>query len=80
MTRICATCNYQRIQKTLHTLPAMAAGVTDKLWSVEDIPAVIDATAPKPGKRGPYKKRTEEISNQPRYRAARNLDGAGQPA
>jgi hypothetical protein len=29
----------------------------DILWSVEDIVAVVEASEPKPGKRGPYKKR-----------------------
>jgi hypothetical protein len=33
----------------------MAAGVTEKLWSIEDIDALIEARAKKPGKRGPYK-------------------------
>jgi hypothetical protein len=28
-----------------------------KLWSVADIAEMIDATLPKTGKRGPYKKR-----------------------
>ncbi len=36
--------------------PAMAAGVTDKLWELSDLVAMIDEYAPKPGKRGPYKK------------------------
>jgi len=49
--------NFVRIHKTLKVTPAMAAGITDKLWSMADIVAVIDAAAPKPGKRGPYKKR-----------------------
>jgi hypothetical protein len=38
--------------------PAMAAGVTDKLWSMEDIAALVEARAPKPGRRGPYKKKS----------------------
>jgi IS1 family transposase len=35
--------NFARIHKTLKVSPAMAAGVTDKLWSMEDIVALIDA-------------------------------------
>jgi hypothetical protein len=35
--------NFVRIHKTLKTSPAQAAGVTDKLWSMEDIVALIDA-------------------------------------
>ncbi|HEV7252004.1 MAG TPA: hypothetical protein VGN97_02740 [Mesorhizobium sp.] len=34
-----------------------AAGVTDKLWSMDDLCRMINAVAPKPGPRGPYKKR-----------------------
>lgn len=36
--------------------PAMAAGITDRLWGVEDIAALVEAAAPKPGKRGLDKK------------------------
>ncbi len=35
--------SFARIHKTLKVSPAMAAGVTDKLWSMEDIVAIIDA-------------------------------------
>ncbi len=35
----------------------MAAGVTDKIWSMENIVTLIDADAPKAVPRGPYKKR-----------------------
>jgi IS1 family transposase len=35
--------NFCRIHKTLKVAPAMAAGVTDKLWNMEDIVALIDA-------------------------------------
>ena len=49
--------NFVRIHKTLRVTPAMAAGVTDRLWSVQDIVEMADATLPKPGKRGPYKPR-----------------------
>lgn len=49
--------NFVRIHKTLRVTPAMAAGTTDKLWTVQDIAEMADAAAPKPSKRGPYKKR-----------------------
>jgi hypothetical protein len=35
--------NFVRIHQTLKVTPAMAAGVTDKLWEVSDIVAVIGA-------------------------------------
>lgn len=49
--------NFVRIHKTLRMSPAMAAGITDRLWSLDDIVTKIDAMAPEPTKRGPYKKR-----------------------
>ena len=53
--------NFCRIHKTLRVSPAMAAGISDRLWSFDDVLARVDAAkAPKP--RGPYKKR-EAISN-----------------
>ncbi len=51
--------NWMRIHKTLRVTPAMAAGLTGKLMSWEDIIAIMDA-ADEPKKRGPYKK---QISN-----------------
>jgi hypothetical protein len=47
--------NFVRMHKTLRMSPAMAAGATDKLMSMEDIPALVDAVNPVSGKRGPYK-------------------------
>jgi hypothetical protein len=49
-------CNFLRMHKGHKLSPAMAAGVSDRLWSMDDIVALIDARAPKPGPRGPYKK------------------------
>ena len=49
--------NFVRIHKTLRVTPAMAAGVSDRLWEVSDIVTLLAAVEPKPGKRGPYKKR-----------------------
>lgn len=55
--------NFVRVHKSLRMSPAMAAGIADRLWSIEDIVARMDAVAPKPGKRGPYKKRGADNSN-----------------
>lgn len=49
--------NFARIHQTLRVTPAMAAGITGKLWELTDIVDMIDAAAPKPGKRGSYKKK-----------------------
>jgi hypothetical protein len=35
--------NFCRLHKTLRVAPAMAAGVTDRLWSVSDIVTVLEA-------------------------------------
>ncbi len=48
---------FVRIHKTPRVTPAMAAGVTDKLWEMKDIVALIDANEPAPKKRGSYKTR-----------------------
>jgi len=57
--------NFVRIHKTLRCSPAMAAGLTGKLWSMEDIVALLDAKAAAPKARGSYKPRTAKaaISN-----------------
>ena len=55
--------NFCRIHKTLKVTPAMAAGMTDKLMSMEDVVALIDAAAPKPGRPKTYKKRSELSMN-----------------
>jgi IS1 family transposase len=49
--------NFCRIHKTLQITPAMAAGVTDHVWSIADMVAIIEAAEPTSGRRGPYKKR-----------------------
>jgi IS1 family transposase len=51
-----AVYNFVRIHKTLKIIPAMQAGLTDRLWSMADIASLIAQNA-KPEKRGPYKKR-----------------------
>ncbi|HRK43547.1 MAG TPA: IS1 family transposase [Gemmobacter sp.] len=49
--------NFVRMHKTLKMTPAMAAGVTDTLHDMTWLVGIIDAAAPKPGPRGPYKAR-----------------------
>jgi hypothetical protein len=51
--------NFCRIHSSLRVTPAMAAGVTARLWSVEDIVDLLDAAEGEPKKRGPYKPRVE---------------------
>jgi IS1 family transposase len=53
--------NFIRIHKTLRVTPAMQAGITDRVWSLEDIVALMDARAPKPGPRKPYDKRPKSV-------------------
>lgn len=48
--------NFARVHKTSRITPAMAAGIADHVWSLEEIAMLGDA-AVRPSKRGPYKKR-----------------------
>jgi hypothetical protein len=43
--------NFIRIYKTLRLTPAMAAGVSKVLMTLEDFVALMDTEAPKPGPR-----------------------------
>ena len=36
--------NFVRIHKSLRMTPAMAAGVTEHVWEIEDIVALLDQT------------------------------------
>ena len=47
--------NFCRIHKTLRVTPAMEAGISDHVWGLEEVAALLDVNA-KPMKRGPYSK------------------------
>ena len=47
--------NFARIHKSLRVTPAMQAGLTKRVMSIEDISMLADIAAPK--KRGSYKKK-----------------------
>ncbi len=56
--------NFVRMHKTLRCSPAMAAGLSDRLWDMTDIVALIDAHAAKPKRPPTYKKAEKaQISN-----------------
>lgn len=48
--------NFGRIHKSLRVTPAMEAGVSDHVWSLEQIAALVPEPVAK--KRGPYQKKT----------------------
>lgn len=48
--------NFGRVHKTLRITPAMAAGLTDHVWSLEELAGLMEANE-QPKKRGPYKKK-----------------------
>jgi len=49
--------NFVRQHKTLRVAPAMAAGLSATLWSMEDVVTLIDARAEPTKARGPYRPR-----------------------
>jgi IS1 family transposase len=49
--------NFVRIHSKLRMTPAMAAGVSNKLWEVSDIVALVEAAETPAQKRGPYNKK-----------------------
>lgn len=60
--------NFVRMHSSLRMTPAMAAGITDRLWDMNDIVALIDAREMAPNRPKTYRKRTasegdDQISN-----------------
>jgi IS1 family transposase len=54
--------NFCRIHKSLRVTPAMEAGLTDRVWSFDDLIGKIDEMNPVPAKRGPYKKKKDKLA------------------
>ena len=50
--------NFVRMHQKLRVTPAIAAGVSDKLWEIGDIAKLVEDAEEPAKKRGPYKKTT----------------------
>lgn len=48
--------NFVKVHSKLRMSPAMAAGVSERLWEISDIVALVEAGEAGPRQRGPYKK------------------------
>jgi lambda repressor-like predicted transcriptional regulator len=46
--------NFVRIHKAHHVTPAMSAGLSDRLWSLEDVVVLLDASEAPAALCGPY--------------------------
>ena len=70
--------NFVRIHQTLQITPAMAAGIADTVWEVDDIVGLIAEGEPKSyGPRGPYKKKGKRKKKDKAVRMA-YLESAGE--
>ena len=50
--------NFCRKHQTLKTTPAVAAGITDHVWTLRELVGLLEEAENVPTKRGSYKKRT----------------------
>lgn len=55
--------NFCRVHQTLRVTPAMEAGITDHVWTVEEMVGLLEQAEPKGQTRGSYKKKASHISN-----------------
>lgn len=55
--------NFVRIHQKLRVTPAMAAGVTDKLWEIDDIAKLVEDAEGPAKKRGPYSKKNQRLKH-----------------
>jgi len=57
--------NWVRVHKSLRVTPAMAAGLTSRLWGLEDVVGLMEAKeqaiiGTEANKRGPYRKSSKD--------------------
>lgn len=55
--------NFCRVHKTLGTTPAVAAGVADHVWTLDELIGLLEAAERTPIRRGPYKTRKRRAEN-----------------
>ena len=61
--------NFCRVHQSLNgQTPAMAAGIADHVWKVDELIALLEAAETTPTKRGPYRK-TREARGYPAVKA-----------
>ena len=69
--------NFCRIHKSPCVTHATSAGVTDRVWDMTDVAALITAYEAPIAKRGPYKKKAHDYPNRRRanlsWRFARRM-------
>jgi IS1 family transposase len=56
--------NYVRVHSTLNTTPAVAAGVTDHVWTLPELIGLLEQAEATPTRRGPYRKTRERRQAQ----------------
>jgi hypothetical protein len=53
--------NFVRTNSAVRMPPALAAGITDRAWDMDDLVRMVEAEDAAPKKRGPYKLKPEEF-------------------
>jgi hypothetical protein len=70
--------NYVKQHKSLKGLsPAIAAGLSDTLWSMADVAEMVDTSLPKPGMRGHIKRWPKKIQTETLPDLAQGCELAG---
>ena len=59
--------NFCRIHSSLRVTPAMAAGVTESVWELEDVAQMVEDATKTHGPRGPYRKKSPADKRRETY-------------